>query len=194
MFNKKKKIFIISGFFFLLFLSSAIAQDQSKRPFTYENKELGIRITGPQGWFATSKETNRSGPLVVFSPNPLNSPNECFISLVAGPLALTKFKTPLEVANAQVLSLKTIFKDLKIIKEPAIFTHDGQEGVNFIFEGGKDISVGDYKGRLESNLKNSVYIFIKNNTAYFLYCSGTTANFDDNLKEFQATVSSLVLK
>lgn len=191
MFRKALKIFLITGLSILSILSFILAQEHGINPLIYENKELGVKITGPEGWFVDS---DVPGFLVVFSPSPFTSSSECFISLATGPLTPTKFKTALEVASAQISSLATFFKDYKIVEEPTIITQGNREGVNFVYEGGKDITVEDYEGHLENRTKTSVYIFIKDNIAYFLYCSDTAANFDNNSEIFETTVNSFVLK
>jgi len=193
-FRKKLKTLLIFSAFILLILSFSAAQEQSKNSPTYENKELGVKITGPEGWSVKSEEASPSSFYVIFSPYPFTSSSECIISLMAGPQTLRKFKTPLDVAFEQISFFQTIYKDFKIIKEPAIFTLRDQKGVNFIFEGGKDINVEDYKGHLENNMKILAYIFIKNNITYLINCMDTAVNFDNNLKAFETTVNSFVLK
>lgn len=138
MFNKTLKSILIISVFILLISFLAVAQEQNRNAPIYENKELGIKIIGPTGWF-TSEET----PLVTFSPSPFTSATECSISLMAGALSLTKFKTPLEIANASIQSLQTMLKDFKIIKEPTVVILSNQEGANFIYESGKDINIED---------------------------------------------------
>jgi hypothetical protein len=97
-------------------------------------------------------------------------------------------KTPLDIANANIVSIKIMFKNAKVVKEPAMVTVGGRESAHFIYEGTSVI------GYLEVRLKCSAYVFTKDNIIYTLSFTDEAADFDNNLEAFQSSVSTFVLQ
>jgi hypothetical protein len=173
----------------LFILPFAQAQAETKNPLTYENKELGVKITGPEGWHITKTiqlaryQVTEPVCLVTFSISLPSVSSECFISLNVKPLQLSEFKTPMDIANAAIQGLRFKEFTFKVIKNPTTVTQHNQEGVNYM-----------YSFKTSYDMKSSNYIFIKDNIEYGLYFQDRAESFDENLKIFEATANSLVLK
>lgn len=63
-----------------------------------------------------------------------------------------------------------------------------REGAHFVFEGTLVL------GYLEIRLKSSACMFIKDNLVYTLGFNDTAANFANNVKLFEDSVNSFILK
>jgi len=188
---------------------------QAQEPPTYQNEAMGIKLACPPGWFMapgekvkemvnknigdiTSVESikeayKKLGILVVFSKYPYGSPRE-FNSNIAltseeiNPEYTEVFKTPLDVANANLVSIKVMFKDAKVIEEPSMVTVAGREGAHFIYEG------TSVMGYLELRLKCSAYVFTKDNLVYTLSFTDKVEDFDADLEAFQSAVNTITFQ
>ncbi|MDP2923696.1 MAG: PsbP-related protein [Candidatus Omnitrophota bacterium] len=204
---------VIAGIFCALFCFSIIqTQAQEQKSLSYGNETMGVKISGPKGWFMTSGEkmkeiatkglndlnpvdsikesVEKIGPLVAFSQFPLGSPREVNpnISLATETLPKEYIKTAMDYANASILTMKTMLKDTKVIKEPTPVTLSGKEGVSFTYEGTV------VKGYLEMRIKSSIYVFVKGDLVYALAYVNQAASFDNNLKDFEESLNTFVLK
>jgi len=212
MMNKMAKIIV--GIVFSLCITQYVFA-QTQEPVAYENDAMGIKITGPQGWFITPGEkagkaasknvddlTNlksikeaikKVGFLVIFSKYPFGSPIEFNHNIV---LVVEKFppeypaasKTAIGVGNANILNIKAMFKDTKIIKEPTMVIINNREGAQFIYEG------TGVRGYLETRIKCSAYVFIKEDLIYTISFTDKADDFDNNVKAFEVPLNSFILK
>lgn len=207
------KIFLIKSILCLCFITSLAQGPQEQRSLIYENEAMGIKLTGPQGWSlvpgeqvqkAVSKgigeitnlesikeSVEKLGILVAFTQQPFGSPIEYNPTIILSTESLSpeyNIKTPLDAALASVLAVKTMFKDVKIIKEPVSVTKGSIEGANFVYEG------TIVRGYLETKVKSSTYIFIKDNLIYTLSFNDKADNFDNNSAAFESSYNSFVIK
>lgn len=206
MFNKMKKlVFSFCLVLMPLFVFAAT-------PLSYENEALGVKINAPQGWFITSgdkvqqtlnkgldeitslesiKEAiKKVGILVMFSQYEFGSPIEYNpnVALITEPLPSSYIKDVNDYANASLMNIKTMFKDVKIISEPKLVKLSGKDASHFIYEGSM------IRGYLEIRIKSSVYLMLKDQLGYTLTCSDKVGNFDNNKEKFEAAVNSFILK
>ena len=188
---------------------------QTSGPLSYENETMGIKLTGPEGWYITPGEkaktavsksigditslesikeaTKKLGILVVFSQYPFGSPKEFNPNITLTteqipPEYSTVYKTAIDIANGNILSVKAMFKDAAIIKEPITITVDSKEGAHFIYEGTA------VRGYSEIRIRCSAYIFIKDNITYTLSFTDKADNFKNNIKAFESSVNTFVFK
>ncbi len=206
----KKFALVLISIFFCLFSAAPLASAQES--LTYENKAMGVRLTGPQGWFITSGDkvksivdkrigditqlesikeaTRKLGVLVVFTRYPFGSQMEFNpnIVLTTEPLVREYIKSPLDVANANILSIRTMLKDVKVITAPAAASLGGQEGAHFVYEGTRVI------GYMQTRLKASAYVFVKDDTIYTLSFTAKEEDYNDNVTAFNSSIETFLLK
>ena len=195
------------------FLAGAQAQEQE--PLTYQNEAMGIKLTCPQGWFMTPGEKAKEavaksiaditavesireaykklGILIIFSKYPYGSPKEFNPNITLtteeiNPEYADVTKTALDIANASIMNIKIVFKDVKLIKEPSMVTLGGREGAHFIYE------ATVVRGYLEVRLECSAYIFIKDNIFYTLAFTDKADEFNNSLEIFESSVNTFVLQ
>jgi len=194
--------------------TQAIATELGKNSeqLLYENDALGIKIVGPAGWFMSSgdkvqqivpkgigditqvdairESVNKAGILVVFTP--FGTPKE-----VNPNITLTReeipeeykaaYKTSLDVANANIITIKVVLKDFKFITEPTAVTIGGQEAAYFVWECTRSI------GFLETRLRCAGYSILKEGAIYSLVFTDSADNFDNNAELFKSIVNSLII-
>ena len=210
----RAKIFVFSLVFSLAFIPSIVlAQDQAPQtPLSYENVAMGIKIVGPTSWFANSGDkvqqaatksvseiTNlesikeavkKAGVLVVFSEYQLGSPVEYNPSLVlvTEPIPVDYIKSPIDLANASLMNIRAMFKDVKIIVQPEASKIGTKDVAHFVYEG------TIVRGYLEIRIKSSVYLFIKDNAGYTIACTDKVDHYSKNTNNFNAAVNSFIIK
>ena len=211
--NKSIKFFLIV-LYILFFVSLGLAE--IIKGFSYENEAMGVKITGPEDWYIVPGEkaqektaknidditkleslkesSKKVGILVVFLKYPYGSPREFNPNIV---LATEKIiseyagvlKTPLDVANANIITLKMMFKDVKIIEGPMMVKlESGLQGAHFIYE------AKVVRGYLEVGIRCSVYIFLKDDIIYTLTFTDRNEDFENNIKAFESSLKTFVLK
>lgn len=205
---------LISSVIFLFCVSSLVLAAPTQ--FTYENKAMGVKLTGPEGWFIAQikmvekqgsktaeystalesiKETTKKlGILVIFLKYPIDSPKlSSEIKLHVreiSPAESKVFKTAIDVANDTLNTIKnsTNLKDFRIIKKPTKIMLAGQDGANFIYEG-TSLRIGGQ----EIRMKFSVYKIIKGKIIYTLSFTDTAEDFDSNLVALESSVNTFVI-
>lgn len=213
MFKETLRVFLIITVSMLSILSFASAQEQVKKSFSYENEELGVKITCPENWFMISGEQaekavssvardinelesikearKRLGILVTFSKYPLGSaiefnPN---IALTTEPLnADYNLKTAVDCANASVITGRMMLKDFKLITDIFTVIFGGGQGAHYVYQATMT------RGYLQLKFKSSVYMFVKGNMLYTLSFTDKSEEFDNDLKAFETTVNSFIVK
>ncbi len=210
-----KMIKILMGTVFCLCCITKYVFAQTQDSLTYENDAMGIKIAGPEGWFITPGEKvekavskaagdlttlesikegiKKLGFLIIFSKYPFGSPVEFnpTIALVTEQVPReypTASKTAIGMGNANILTIKAMYKDAKIIKEPATVRINNKEGAHLIWEG------TSVRGYLETRLECSVYIFIKDNIIYTLSFTDKAGDLDNNVNAFESSIKTFVLK
>jgi hypothetical protein len=208
-----KGVLIIGYLCFSLSVPIALAQEQ--KTLTYENEAMGVSLTGPEGWYiapgdkvqtkisqnigditsfqSVKEAVKKLGILAVFTFYPYGSPVEFnpSIGLTTEPMPQeysTVIKTAMDVAVSSIFGIKAMFKDTKIIKEPALITLGAREGAHFIYEGTA------VRGYLELRIRCSAYMFLKENTVFTLAFTDKADNFDKNYQAFESSVNTFVLK
>lgn len=165
----------------VLMASLALVEAQ---PLTYENETLGVKLTGPDGWSRTTGpyKNEKAKNLLVSFHHSLNKKYSPFIILTVEP---AKSRTSLDYANLDIEVLKNDHKDLKIIKEPTSLTINGREGINFTYE---------YMLKEGVPARYSISVFMKGELFYILACGANPEDFENNLKSFDPSVNTLMLK
>lgn len=189
---KTFRIFLMGSLFLLFTLSLTLAQEQSQKPLTYENEELGVKITGPNGWHVFQpKNKGKLGIHVMFSRYPSGSTEEDNPTILLETQRVTQEagKTPLEHANYYVGVIKVMgVKDAIIIDEPTLVKINNQEGARYVYE------IKTLKENGKKNLKSLEYVFIKGDLCYLLGFGCKAEYFDKHTKEFEETLNTFALK
>lgn len=211
---RRAKIFVFSLVFSLVFIPLiALAQDQATQaPLSYENEAMGIKFSGPTGWFVNSGDkvqqaatrsvselTNlesikeavkKAGILFIFSEYQFGSPVEYnpSIVLVTEPIPVGYIKSSMDFANASLMNIRTMFKDVKIIVEPETSKIGTRDAVHLVYEG------TIVRGYLEIRIKSSVYVFLKDNTGYTISCADKADHYSKNADKFESAVGSFIIK
>ena len=205
----KKYIFVsIFCVVFLLLFVGWIKVRMSR--LTYENKAMGVKITGPAGWYMFTEEKDsggyieyvekpesfkenivKEGTLIIFSNDPI------FYETVGGAntllyLEAKKFtsndppdkRTPMEVAK-KYISLEEADK-IKLDEEPRTITLSGKKGVTFTY-------TTPEAGPLPS-IKETAYAFVKGDTAYIIDFLCDASVYDNLIKDVESSVNSFTLK
>ena len=207
------KIVLLFAVSFVFLVHPTLAEEQ--KILTYENTAMGIKFSGPLGWYMNSgKEiqertvktmsdmTNlevvkeaikKVGLLVSFTQYPYGSPREFNpnITLATEPFKpeyKETLKGPLDYANASVVTLKTMLKDFKIIKEPVLKSIGGSECATLTYDG------TIVYGYLEIKLRFIAYIFMKDDLIYTLSFTDKADNFNNNVEAFNGSLKTFTLK
>jgi len=151
---------------------------------TYENETLGVKLTGPDGWSKTAGpyKNEKAKNLLVSFHHSLNKNYSPFIILTVEPAGS---RTSLDYANLDIEVLKNDHKDLKTIKEATPLTINGREGINFTYE---------YMLKGGVPVRYSIYVFRKDELFYILACGANPEDFENNLKSFESSVNTFMLK
>ena len=206
---------ILMGFIFGLAGVAALAWAKSDTVF-YEDKSMGISLTGPKGWYLTRGETfqdmisktidslsssqkgsvsNKMKILVVFTKFPFNQKAQTnpSISLVAEAVNtevfnLAKSKSKIDYANNYIATVQSMLQNFTLIKKPRLMKINGNECVSFEYEAMSDT------GKVMITMQYLVYIFFKQNISYNIACVDIPGSFDKNKKEFESCVKTFQLK
>ena len=210
LFNRAK-IFVFS-LVLCLALGPTFVQAKDEAPLSYENVEMGVKINCPDSWFITpgdkvqqalakgiadltsteslKEAIKRVGVLVMFSQYQFGSPIEYNpnVALVTEPLSGSYIDNAMDYANASLMNIKTMFKDIKVLVDPKMIKLSGKDAAHFVYEGTM------VRGYLEIRMKSSVYLFVKDKLGYTLTCTDKLDNFNNNAAKFEKAVNSLEIK
>ena len=178
-YNKISRFFCFPCLLFLIFFISAQAET-----LTFKNEISGVELSGPDGWIMKPSENgskNKGGFFVGFYQSSLKSGPRIMLS--ATQEVTQDLKTPLDYANFTLEVLK-YDNNFRVIKEPTLFTINGREGVNYIFEFS---SAGELK-------RLSEYVFMKDGLFYQISYTANVEDFDNNLNVFESCVKTLVFR
>lgn len=194
----KKYIFVpIFSVVFLLFFAGWIKAQMQK--LTYENEAMGVKITGPAGWYMFTEENPREyverqknfkeniakeGTLIIFSIDPIFYETAGGINTLLS-LEAKKFtsgdpqdeRTPMEVAKKYISPGD---------EKPRTVTLSGYEGVVFTYTTPPSGPVHSIKG--------TTYIFVKNDTVYTINFFCEAAGYNNFIKDVESSVNSFTLK
>ena len=130
------------------------------------------------------------GILVMFSEYQFGSPVEYnpSVALVTESIPEGFIKTPVDYANASLMNIRTIFKDVKVIVAPKEYKIGTRDAAHFVYEGTM------VRGYLEIRIKSSAYFFIKGKIGYTLTCTDKADHYNNNAAKFSAVANSFILK
>jgi len=185
--NKRIKILAAGSIFFIATLLLT-AQAISKTP-TYSNKELGMRINAPPGWDMTEPEGKNTVYLFLFHKYRIGSTLVGANPGIVSSAKTTKEKTALAAAGEVINGIiKVFYIDAKIIEAPKPVVINGNQGVVFLSE----MTVMHKKRTFR--IKQQDYLFLKREMLIRLTAFCEPEQFENNIKDFQASLDTLQLK
>jgi len=174
---KAKKVLGVLSVMLVLLPAFIFAQEASL--LSYENEAMGVKISGASGWFMTTGDkvqqalakgvgeltsldsikeaVKKLGVLVTFSQYKFGSPVEYNpnVTLVSESLPAEYIKDVTEYANASLMNIKAMFKDVKITEDIKVVKLSGKDAAHFVYEGTV------VRGYMEIRIKSSVYLWLK---------------------------------
>ena len=184
--DKRIRILIVG----LIFIATLFSTTQaiSKTP-TYINKESGIQITAPLGWYMSEPEGKDTGYLFLFHKYPIGSTLVGANPGIVASAKTTNEKTALAAAQEAINDIiKIFYKDVQIIEAPKPVVVNGNQGVMFLSE-----MTVIHKQRT-FKIRQLDYLFLKKGMVFRLTAFCEPEKFKDNEKDFQNALNTLVFK
>jgi hypothetical protein len=203
-----KNIFIL----LCLVLIPVFAFAQAAHQLSYENEAMGVKMSAPAGWFMTSgnkvqqalakgvgdltsldsikEAVKKVGVLVMFSQYEFGSPVEYNpnVALITEPLPKEYIKNVTDYANASLMNIRTMFKDVKVTTDIKVIKLGDKDAAHFAYEGTM------VRGYLEMRIKSSVYLLLKDDLGYTITCTDKADHFSKNSATFESIINTLKLK